>query len=209
MSNKNYKKVTRATYDHIAEDYVKRDLGVVPETLEVKDALVHFIKSLPRHGTVLDIGSGGGRDARFLHKHGLRVTGIDFSPRMVAEARRISPQIKFKVMDIEHLRFKPQEFDGIWTNASLHHMPKRKLPAVLRNIFEIIKPGGILFLKVKYGKGEGMRINTKFGKRIAIYFAFYQVRELNQYLRRSDFRILSTLIGPRREWIDTYARKPQ
>lgn len=206
-AQKRYQKITRAAYDLVAGEYAKRDQCVVPETFEVRAALRCFVRLLPRHATVLDVGSGAGRDSRFLHDRGLRVIGIDFSPRMVAVARKINPRIRYQIMDIEQLKFKVGMFDGVWANASLHHIPKKRLKKVLSKIYIVLRSGGIFFVKLKYGKGERMRANITFGKPTTRYFAFYHIRELSKLMRTAGFKILSAHTDQRQEWIDIFAKK--
>jgi 2-polyprenyl-3-methyl-5-hydroxy-6-metoxy-1,4-benzoquinol methylase len=50
---------------------------------------------LAKIGTVCDIGCGPGRVARYLHDIGANVFGVDISPRMLDEARRLNPGIRF------------------------------------------------------------------------------------------------------------------
>lgn len=208
QSQKQYQKITRAAYDLVAGEYIRRDRGTIPETFEVLAALKRFISLLPPYVKILDIGSGGGRDSRFLYDHGFRVTGIDSSRKMIAKARKIQSSVIYMVMDLEYPKFRASTFDGVWANASLHHIPKKRLQKVLRKIYTVLKPGGILFVKVKYGKGEKMRTDAKFGKRITRYFAFYRLRELNKLLCAAGFKIIAAHTDTRKEWIDVFAQKP-
>jgi SAM-dependent methyltransferase len=69
---------------------------------------------------VLDVGCGTGTDAIFLAEHGIRVTAIDVSPAMVAEAEQkvartgMGNRVHLVVMDIKELCTLPAEsFDGV------------------------------------------------------------------------------------------------
>ena len=203
----NYKKITQATYDEIAYDYIERDQAIVPETQEVKDALERFISLLPNSGVVLDIGSGGGRDSRFLYNHHLKVVGIDFSDKLITAAKKVEPGVDYRVMDFENLNFSNGELDGVWANASLHHIPKSNLQTVLKKIHSILKDGGIFFIKMKHGDGEGIRKNEKFGKQLKRYFAFYKTDELNKLLEAAGFEVLETALTTKEEWVESFAKK--
>lgn len=212
MISKRYKAITKKTYNSVSRAYAERDIlnTAAPETKEVMGALNNFVRMLPRGGKVLDIGCGAGRDSLFLYKKGLDVTGIDFSKKMIKEAERLNPKIKYRVMDFENLRFKNGDFNGIWANASLHHIPKTHLEKVVSKIYRILKSGGILFIKVKYGNREGIRKGVKFGKTLERYFAFYKPRELAKIVKSTGFKILDVCITSpegQREWIDIFAKK--
>lgn len=50
-------------------------------------------RHLPERCTVLEIGSGSGREAAFLTSHGYNVAGIDASANMVADALVRHPKL--------------------------------------------------------------------------------------------------------------------
>ncbi len=202
-----YKQITNETFNEIADDYAKRDSEVVDETFQVKKALDTFIQRLPADARVLDIGSGGGRDSRYLAEHTFKVTGIDASERMIKNASTAAPQIDYKQMDFEALDFPKESFDGIWANASLHHIPKDRIEPVLRKIHELLKEHGTFFMKVKHGSSEGIRENKKFGRMLKRYFAFYSPEELTEIFTAIGFKIKSTEVDDSKEWLDIFAEK--
>ena len=201
-----WKEITRATYNAVAEGYAYRDTQEIDETEEHRSAAAMFCKLIPAGGRILDVGCAAGRDARYFHDRGFEVTGIDFSERMIEEARSVNPAIEFEVMDFEALRLD-RTFDGIWAAASLHHLPKKNLPGVLQNLYRLLKPGGQFFVKVKHGDRDGMRSNEKFGITANRYFAFYEVPELETALQDSNFTVSSIRTVTDDEWIDALCTK--
>ena len=201
-----YKDITRATYDAVAEQYAERDKGSVDESNDIHAALNEFAALLPPEAAVLDIGCGAGRDSHFFSELGAKVTGIDLAPGMIERAKRITPDVTFEVRDFENLTYT-EEFDAVWANVSLHHIPKKNLPPVLASINRALKPGGFFFIKMKYGDGEGVRENEKFGGMIRRYFAFYENEEVERLLREAGFEIRSIQNTTQDEWVDVIARK--
>lgn len=202
-----YKQTTRETYDDIASDYSERDSVVIAESSEVKDALDEFVTFFKPGARILDVGSGGGRDSRYLAEKGLKVTAIDFSEHMVKNAQKLSSNIEYIQMDFEHINFPDESFEGIWANASLHHIPKVNLAAVLKSLYRITVPGGVLFLKVKHGDSEGMRENTKFGKSVKRYFSFYKPEEMVAIIEAAGFQVNKNYLTTSNEWLDVWAKK--
>jgi ubiquinone/menaquinone biosynthesis C-methylase UbiE len=78
---------------------------------------------------VLDVGTGTGVAADAALKRGASVVGIDFSETMIAEARRILPNVEFRVGNAESLPFEGGSFNAVVANGVLHHLgePDRAL----------------------------------------------------------------------------------
>lgn len=78
----------------------------------------------PRPGeTLLDVGCGTGYfTRRFAREAGLKVTGIDMDPAMIAFARERAPEIEFALADMKHLPFVDGSFDHIVAVTSLCFM---------------------------------------------------------------------------------------
>jgi ubiquinone/menaquinone biosynthesis C-methylase UbiE len=60
---------------------------------------------------VLDLATGPGHVAAAAQR-GAKVIGVDFAPNMVAEARKLSPQVPFQVGDAEALPFPDEGFEA-------------------------------------------------------------------------------------------------
>lgn len=202
-----WKKITKETYDRIAKDYAERDKANVPESKDVIDALNYFSEKLEEGSFILDIGSGGGRDAKFLSDKNFKVTGIDNSTEMLRSAESNAPKATFMEMDFEDLKFPDNSFDGIWANASLHHVPKINLPATLEKIYQILKNDGLFFIKIKQGESDGIRENEKFGEKIQRWFSYYKKDEVADILEKIGFQIIKSEITNDGEWVDILAKK--
>lgn len=63
---------------------------------------------------VLDLGCGPGDVAGLLAAHGLRVTGVEGNPELLAAARERYPTCRFEQQDLRELKLPPGSFDGLW-----------------------------------------------------------------------------------------------
>jgi SAM-dependent methyltransferase len=88
---------------------------------------------------VLDVACGPGYGAAQAMARGATAIGIDFSPTMIAEAKRRFPGIEFREGDAENLAFSDACFDAVICAFGLLHMaePERAIGEVHR----VLRPG--------------------------------------------------------------------
>ncbi len=102
-------------------------------------------------GRVLDVACGGGRYARALANHGVRVTGVDLSPELIDVARERSPGLPGKPdylrCDSRRLPFARQ-FDGaVSMFTSFGYFDRREDDvALFQGVRRALKPGARLVL---------------------------------------------------------------
>jgi SAM-dependent methyltransferase len=56
--------------------------------------------------------------------------------------------------DFLALDLPAERFDGVFANASLFHVPSRDLPRVLRELWQALKPRGVLFASNPRGSND-------------------------------------------------------
>lgn len=102
-----------------------------------------FLARLQPGAHILDAGCGSGRDARAFLEAGFRITAIDASVEL---ARRAS---EFIGQPVTVQRFEDLDavaaYDAIWASASLLHVPREHLPAILDRLWVALRPGGHLY----------------------------------------------------------------
>lgn len=93
---------------------------------------------------LLDFGCGPGRDLLALSALGHELTGLDGSP-VFAEMARAQSGCPVLHQNFLELSLGERQYDGIFANASLFHVPRAELPRVLGELFRALVPGGVLF----------------------------------------------------------------
>ena len=120
--------------------------------VDMSEVHARFVAALPPGARVLDAGCGSGRDALAFCNLGFEVTAFDGSPRMVemAMAHTGLPVLLLTFAEVTWT----EVFDGIWSCASLLHVPRPELPAVMARLRDALVPGGVWEMSFKVGAGE-------------------------------------------------------
>jgi ubiquinone/menaquinone biosynthesis C-methylase UbiE len=96
-------------------------------------------------GRMLDIATGTGTIARMVKaRTKALVHGLDFSPEMIAQAKKSSPDILFQVGDAHALPYPNGYFDVITCSYGFYWFDKQC--AVISEIKRVMKPGGVFIL---------------------------------------------------------------
>jgi SAM-dependent methyltransferase len=144
----------------------------------------------PTPGTeIVEIGCGGGRDAKLLLAKGYIYTGIDASSKMIEEAKKRVPEAKFLQMNLGRFMYPDNHFDGFWAAMVLLHIKKLEVRKALLNIKDNVKEGGIGFIAIKEGNGETVDSEGRL-------WAYYQQDEFQQALLDTGFEVVERYKDP-------------
>lgn len=105
----------------------------------------------------LDLCSGQGNVAEALLRSGAAVTGLDFSPAMLAMARARCPDAVFVEGDAGNLPFEEGRFDAVTIGFGIPHVPDPK--AVLRESRRVLRRGG----RIAFSVWQGPEVDGAFG----------------------------------------------
>ena len=97
----------------------------------------------------LDLCCEQGNVSEALLRRGCKVFGIDFSPAMLAFARRRAPGATFIEADAQSLPFKAAEFDFVVSNLGVCHVPNQ--PRALAEVRRVLRQGGKFAMTVWCG----------------------------------------------------------
>ena len=145
---------TVRSYDAIAAEYAA-EAAAMPEW--VAGEIDAFVDALGGAGRILEIGSGGGRDARALERRGLSVRCTDVAQGFVdllrvegLRADRLDP-LTDELADPQH---PDTPYDGVWSCACLFHVMRDDLVTVLGRLAEATRSGGPIHASFKEGDDE-------------------------------------------------------
>jgi SAM-dependent methyltransferase len=141
-------------------------------------ALLKYIEGKSPY-IILDFGCGPGRDLKAFTGLGHIAVGLDGAPRFVEMARSYAG-CEVWCQDFLGLKLPREYFDGIFANASLFHVPCGELSRVLMELYNALKPGGVLFSSNPRGNNEEGWTHGRFG-------AYHDIEMWRGYMAAAGF----------------------
>jgi len=174
-----------STYSSIAKAYDK----AFPSPSEHID---EFLKSIKPKSRILDLGCGAGNNSVYLSNLGYNVIGVDLSDKMLAIAKSKKSDAKFIKQDIGNLDFENNYFDHIIAAYSLCYLPKNQVPACLDKLYAILKPNGLLFVKLQEGTSAEISRPEPFNPKLVLDLNVMSLSEIKTLLKNARFEIIKT-----------------
>lgn len=179
---------TISHYDQNAEQFVSQY-----ESLTFEDVHPALLDLLPPPGsTILDVGSGSGRDAVWFAANGYDVVAAEPSDAMrtLARRRHPSPRIHWiadSLPDLGQTRRLGLTFDLILLSAVWMHVPPTSRQRALRKLATLLSPNGRIVISLRLGPPDTDR-------------AMYEVTlpELTAMARQFGLRLVHTDDSPDR-----------
>jgi len=147
--------------------------------------------------TLLEIGSGNGRDTAFFASQGVKVTAIDRSEAAIELCKETHQEfpISFLAGVLSDLwyQFGGKKFDAIYCRFVLHAMPLSEEIATLHHCSQLMKPGAHLYIECRSindplaRKGE---ILSKTERIDGHYRRFIVLDELKERLSQASFKVV-------------------
>jgi len=162
---------------------------------------------------ILDIGCGGGRMVHRLAAlaPGGKVTGLDYSEASVAASRDFNAkeieagQVRIELGSVAALPFADRTFDIVTAVETHYYWPD--LPANVRDILRVLKPGGTCAIIAETYRGGPLRL--LYGIVMPLLgAAFLSDAEHCDLLTRAGFCEVKTHHVSGRNWICATGRRP-
>jgi SAM-dependent methyltransferase len=182
------RKDCQTSYDLVADEYVRRIFDELQHKPLDRQLLDRFAARVRDLGPACDLGCGPGHIARYLQARGVEVCGVDLSPAMVERARRLTPGVEFCQGDMMALEVSDGAWAGIVAFYSIIHIPRGDLAQALRELWRVLRPGGILLLAFHIGD-DSIHLDEWWGQKVCVDFFFFRSEEVAAYLREAGFAI--------------------
>jgi SAM-dependent methyltransferase len=167
----------RESYDRLAEEYAHRIADELQHKPLDRELLTRFTRETKGRGDVCDMGCGPGHVARYLRDAGGSVFGLDLSPGMLEQARKLNPDIPFREGNMLALDLADGTLAGIAAFYAIVNIPKPSLALVFQEFQRVLRPDGLLLLAFHMGD-EIIREEELWGQKISMDFLLLQPSEI-------------------------------
>ena len=140
---------------------------VVMKNNELHDALVNAIAfAADKELNVLDLGCGTGHGLQLILEKfsNAQVTGVDFSPRMIAKSQKklekYGERVKLIEKDFNEMEFN-EKYDVIVSALAIHNSSHQQKEALFKKIFQALNKDGI-FINGDFVEGETSELNEQY-----------------------------------------------
>ncbi|MBR6965393.1 class I SAM-dependent methyltransferase [Ralstonia pseudosolanacearum] len=190
------------------EEATKNDPRAKKDDARQKELLKTYVENLPKDAKIFEVGSAGGRDAKYLRSLGY-------------ENIAVSDVANYFLKKLEDEGFTPVKFDLIKDDfndkydfilcwAVLVHFTKDEAKAAILKMSEALNPGGRIALCVKHKEGheeDWADFNGQIGAKR--YFSYWNKDELESCMKESGFKNIDIKQhgGARACWLECCAEK--
>lgn len=199
MSEENKK--TLEVYKQTAHVYLdnsnKHDKLNIINAKYKRDKLEKLIKvsfsSLPKHAKVFEIGSGDGKNAKFIENLGFKVTASDTADAFIKATRsqRLNT-IKFNAIEDNF----SEKYFAIFCWRVFVHFTKRDALKVIQKVYNNLENGGIFIFNAinrefKKIDNEWVDFEGEYHMGVERYYNYFYQKDLDNIIKQTKFKIES------------------
>ena len=165
--------------------------------------------------TILDVGCGGGQTIKTLSAMATdgKVYGIDYSEESVAVARETNRsaiergQVEIQLGTVSRLPFAKDIFDLVTAIETHYYWPD--LPTDIRNLMQVLKPGGTLLIVAETYRGRTQDWFFRPVMRLVLRATYLSKAEHKKLLVDAGYHDVEVFEDRPRGWICVRGRRPQ
>ena len=149
-----YRNSQYGTQDHPANPLGYLTINLIPNTKATLDAGMRHLPKIKTTKRLLDMGCGNGNFLLRARSAGWDTVGLDFDPKAVETAQ--SHGLNVQLGSVNTLNPAEEQFDVITMSHVIEHV--HKPIEVLSACYELLKPGGFLWLETPNIESQGHQI---------------------------------------------------
>lgn len=181
---------TRQSYDRVARRYAEEIAGELANKPFDRAFLDRFADSVRGKGRVVELGCGPAHVAAYLAERGVDVSGLDLSPAMVAEAKRLFPGLDVIAGDMLDLPFENGTLSATIAFYSIIHFDDAQLSGAFAEMARVLVPGGLAAFAFHVGD-EVLHREDWWGEPVSVDFRFLKPDHVSTLLEEAGLSVTS------------------
>jgi trans-aconitate methyltransferase len=140
---------------------------------------------------ILELACGPGNITRYIlkQKPDAQVLATDLAPNMLAIARLINPEARFKLMDCRDLLKLEKKFDGIICGFCLPYLTKEESIQLIGNASKILTEQGALYISTMEDDNSKSGLQRGSGGE-EMYMNYHEAGYLNEAVRANKMTVI-------------------
>lgn len=159
--------------------------------------LEEFIKQafskLPKHGKVFEIGSGDGKNAKFIESLGFEVTASDTANDFI-EATKMHglKTIKFDALEDSF----PEKYCAVFCWRVFVHFTKEDALKIMKKVYDALENNGVFIFnainrEIKNVDNEWVDFEGEYYMGVERYYNYFRKEELDSIIKQTKFEIVN------------------
>lgn len=183
-------------YDLAADDYAAQFWNEFEKKHFDRLILNWFASQIPENEMILEIGAGPGEVSGYLAKRGVKCIGTDLSPRMIENAQRYFPEVRFEVRDFFNLGYGNESFFAVIAYYAIVNLTLEEIRRAFEEVWRVLKDNGLFIFTFHIFEKEAQTCVRNFfnkeGNELTFYY--FKVDEIKRLVEELGFQIIDILI---------------
>lgn len=178
----------------------------------INEFAINTESGLSPGSSILELGCGVGRDARYFAKKGHTVLATDLSEVVIEQNKERPPiaGLTYQYLDFKDLRqYADNSYDMVYAYLSLHYFDNDTTVSIFNEIRRIIKPIGIIAFACKTTDDKYFGLGDKVGDDMFLYKGhvrhFFSEEYTRELMNKCGYKIVELHTSRSKIYHDTTA----
>lgn len=192
---KDYVQANKNVYERLASEYRDR-IGRNAESLDVLVGKpLQHAKNRFDNILALELGPGSGEVCRYLEENGCETTAVDVAQNMLDNVRAVSPETTLVHGDVLEVDLGVAAYELVYCGAFIHFFQKDDARSLMNDVYDAIRPGGVLFVNTTVHESSrgGFEEKEGYNTDVERYRHRYTREEFKKLVKGAGFSIVDTV----------------
>jgi len=158
---------------------------------KLEELIKESFSTLPENGKVFEIGSGEGKNAKFMKDLGFEVTASDIADDFIEVTSKLGVNtIKFDALEDDF----PEKYSGMFCWRVFVHFTKDDALKIIQKVYDNLEDGGVFIFnainrETKEIDNEWVDFEGEYHMGVERYYNYFRQEELDEIIHKTKFKI--------------------